>query len=119
MPTTTCPAPRHLSEYYDMSTVLGRLRYNWAFFAPINLRFGQAAVNQANATLEDVQAPAEEVRQALVVRAACAPQGEILPWPVRACGWALGGTPIIAFMVLSAIKYPTSLRHIFLGQFAN
>jgi hypothetical protein len=113
------PSPQSLSDCYDMSTLIGRLRYSWSIFSPLNLRLGQAAVDEANATLADPSASYGQRQQALTVRAACAPAGELLPWPVRACGWALGGTPIIAFMVSNARHYPNSLLRIFLGQLLN
>ena len=112
--------PSHLSEYYDLSTFMGRLSYNWSFFSPLNLRFGSEALAEANETLRaDSGASLEQRRQALVVRAACAPAGEMLPMPFRSCGWALGGTPTIAFMVYNALTYPKSLWRIFLGHGLN
>ena len=96
---------RHLSDYHDMTTIVGRFQYNWSFFSPINLlRFGHADVMAANATLDSPTASADEVQHAMLVRAACAPSGELLPWFFRTSGWAIGGTPIIAFMVLLRIS---------------
>ena len=111
--------PNHLSDCFDLTTFCGRLQYSWAVFSPLNLCWGESAVAGANAALADSSSSYEQRQHALTVRAACAPNGELLPWPVRACGWALGGTPIIAFMVSNAVHHPDSLLRIFLGQFLN
>ena len=118
--SATAPRPPQLSDYYDLSTFLGRYRYTWSFFSPANLRFGARDVAEANATLQNpTAASSQALHDALLVRATCAPSGELLPWFFRACGWALGGTPGIAFILYSAVHHPTSLRHILAGQVLN
>jgi hypothetical protein len=116
--TSSAAAPR-LSDYHDMSTIAGRYAYNWSIFNPLNLRFRQADVERANATLGAADSTKDQLRHAMVVREACAPSGELIPAPFRLCGWALGGTPIITFMVYSAVRWPTSLTPIFVGQVLN
>ena len=111
--------PQTIGDCFDVSSFTGRVLANWAVFNPLNLRFGQQDVHRALVTLSTTSSSYEERKQALIVRAACAPAGELLPWPLRACGWALGGTPIIAFMVSNAVHHPLSLFRIFLGQFLN
>lgn len=107
----------HLGDFYDLTSYAGRVRYNAAIFSPFNLRFGSADVAAANATLTSPTASSQETHHALVVRAACAPQGELLPCYFRNCGWAPFATPFITFIVWSAVHHPTSLRHLFAGHF--
>ena len=113
------PLP-HLSSYYDLSTFLGRLEYNWALCSPFGLRWGEAAVGAAKETIakSDSAEPAD-LQRAQLILAVCAPQGEIVPPPCRTCGWALATVPIIAFMVHNASVRPFSLPHIFIGQWLN
>ena len=114
----------HYSDLYDMSSFYGRLRYNWACCSPLGLVHGQAAVDRANSLLDahasgSLQGRDAELWDALHVRATCAPRGELLPLPVRPCGWALGGTPCIAFMLFSAVRWPTALAPMAFGQWLN
>jgi hypothetical protein len=121
----TFHANAHLSECYDMLTFKGRLEYNWDRFSPMGLMYGQEDVDRANLLLKSYKdqqegsATTQELWHAVKVLATCAPHGELLLPPFRACGWALGATPAVAFMVASAIRWPTSLAAIFFGQWAN
>ena len=106
-----------------MSTFLGRWRYNWAVLSPLGLRFGHSAVAEANATLAARAAGQprsdSDCWHATGVLATAAPAGELLPMPLRGCGWALCNTPTIAFMVSSALHHPTCTRRIVFGQWLN
>jgi len=114
----------HLSELYDMSSFSGRWRYNWALLSPLGLRWGSEAVAEANAALADCAAGGRtrsdhELWHATAVLATAAPAGELLPLPLRGCGWAACNTPTIAFMVISALRHPTCIRRIAFGQWLN
>ena len=106
-----------------MSTFSGRWRYNWAVLSPLGLRFGDSAVAEANATLAARAAGQprsdSDCWHATGVLATAAPAGELLPMPLRGCGWALCNTPTIAFMVSSALHHPTCTRRIVFGQWLN
>jgi hypothetical protein len=113
-----------LSDLYDMSTVAGRWRYNWALLSPLGLRWGRKEVAEANAALADCAAGGRlrsdrELWHASAVLATAAPGGALLPVPLRGCGWVVCNIPTIAFMVISAQRHPTCLRRIVLGQWLN
>lgn len=113
-----------LFDLYDMSTVAGRWRYNWALLSPLGLRWGLEEVAEANAVLDGYAAGGRlrsdrELWHATAVLATAAPGGELLPLPLRGCGWTACNIPIIAFMVVSALRHPTCIRRIVLGQWLN
>eukprot|EP00035_Acanthoeca_spectabilis_P031613 m.15004 g.15004 ORF g.15004 m.15004 type:complete len:337 (-) comp4859_c0_seq1:185-1195(-) len=113
----------HLSDLHDLSTFRGRWRYNWDVLSPYGLQWGHEAVAEANAVLasraQGQPIPDADCWHATRVRAAAAPAGELLFLPFRGCGWALGNTPTIAFMVVSALRHPTCIRRIAFGQWLN
>lgn len=114
----------HLSEIYDLSSFAGRWRYNWAVLSPLGLRWGKQSVADANAALAERAAgdrsrSDEELWHATAVLATAAPHGELLPMPLRGCGWATFNTPTIVFMVVSALRHPTCIRRIMFGQWLN
>jgi hypothetical protein len=113
-----------LADLYDMSTVAGRWRYNWALLSPLGLRWGREEVAEANAALADYATGGRlrsdrELWHASAVLTTAAPAGELLPLPLRACGWTACNIPTIAFMVVSALRHPTCIRRIVLGQWLN
>lgn len=129
LPFARRPLPRfragaRLSDLYDLETFRGRLRYNWALCSPLGLRWGHSAVADSKALLAahaagSTSAADVALWRATAVLAACAPNGELLPPPLRTCGWALCNTPTIAFMVVSALRHPTCVKRILLGQWLN
>tara|TARA_B100000513_G_scaffold73925_1_gene29769 strand:- start:493 stop:1827 length:1335 start_codon:yes stop_codon:yes gene_type:complete len=127
LPFARAPLPRfrpgasRLSDLYDLHTFVGRLQYNWALCSPMGLRWGATAVSDSKALLADPCSAGTdaELWRATAVLAACAPNGTLLPPPFRTCGWALCNTPTIAFMVVSAVRHPTCIKRIFLGQWLN
>lgn len=114
----------HLSELYEMGTIAGRWRYNWAVLSPLGLRWGKQTVDHAKKVLNEYEAgdrshSDRELWHATAVFATAAPAGELLPLPLRGCGWAACNTPTIAFMVISALRHPTCIRRIIFGHWLN
>lgn len=116
-------SPPHLSSYFDMTTFVGRLRYNFMLCNPLNLRWGAREVADAKSTLKSwkdgVHVETSALQHAQTVLAVNAPNGEQLPPPCRTSGWALATVPVMAFIQWNAAVRPTSLPHIIAGQWLN
>ena len=127
-PTPPFRATSTLADLYDLTTYYGRLQYNWRRMNPLQLRWSAVEIAQANATLaaydrgDRSRSDSELWRAAEIREVTCAPGSDgamTVPWFFRQSGWALGGTPGIAFLVFSAARWPTSLSAVAFGQWAN
>eukprot|EP00966_Prymnesium_polylepis_P195849 4539245-Prymnesium_polylepis.1 len=92
-----------LSDRYDTGSLAGRLRYRWSLCSPLGMRWGEAALNSANAKLASYRKGGltvtdDSLWHAQRVVEVCAPNGELVPLPFRSAGWALCNTPTIAYM---------------------
>ena len=115
-------SPPHLSSYFDMTTFVGRLRYNFMLCNPLNLRWGArevAMLARPKSWKDGVHVETSALQHAQTVLAVNAPNGEQLPPPCRTSGWALATVPVMAFIQWNAAASPTSLPHIIAGQWLN